>query len=292
MSAFGGKADVAIRGLAVDLGPIDDPSSKTFSKLREAMGLVSGKVALVTGSGAGIGRAAALKFAEEGAKVFVSDVNSDGGNETVALIKQKGGDAAFARADVARAADVAALVAVVVATYGRLDCACNNAGIEGKIAPIAEQMEQDFDEVMSVNAKGTFLCLKYEIAYMIRNGGGAIVNLASVAGLIGFPGLGAHVASKHAINGLTKNAALEYSKMGVRVNSICPGGIETRMLDSLVAQSSKGQVGTHEMMDPLHPIGRIGTPDEVAELIVWLCSNRASFLTGANISIDGGFVAQ
>jgi NAD(P)-dependent dehydrogenase (short-subunit alcohol dehydrogenase family) len=145
---------------------------------------------------------------------------------------------------------------------------------------------------MSTNAKGTFLCMKYEIVQMLKNGGGAIVNLASVAGLIGFPGLGPYVASKHAINGLTKNAALEYSKLGVRVNSICPGGIETRMLDSLVAQSSGGQVGTHEMMDPLHPIGRIGTPTEVAELIVWLCSPRASFVTGANIAVDGGYFAQ
>ena len=220
---------------------------------------MSGKVALVTGSGAGIGRAAALKFAEEGAKVIVSDVNIDGGNETVALVKQKGGDAVFARADVAHAADVKALVMKAVDTYGQLDCACNNAGIEGKIVPIAEQSEDNFDRVMIVNAKGTFLCLKYEIARMLKNGGGAIV-LASVAGLIGFSGLGPYVASKHAINGLTKNAALEYSKQGIRVNSVCPGGIETRMLDSLVTQASAGRVSTHEMMDPLHPIGRIGMP--------------------------------
>jgi NAD(P)-dependent dehydrogenase (short-subunit alcohol dehydrogenase family) len=193
---------------------------------------VSGKVALVTGSGAGIGRAAALKFAEEGAKVIVSDMNIDGGNETVALVKQKGGDAVFARADVAHAADVEALVTKAVDTYGQLDYACNNAGIEGKIVPIAEQSEDNFDRVMIVNVKGTFLCLKYEIARMLKNGGGAIV-LASVAGLIGVSGLGPYVASKHAINGLTKNAALEYSKQGIRVNSVCPGGIETRMLDSL-----------------------------------------------------------
>jgi len=256
------------------------------------MGLVFGKVALVTGSGAGIGRSAALKFAEEGAKVVVSDVNVESGNETVALVKQRGGDAIFVRADVAKAADVEALVASVVRTYGRLDCACNNAGIEGKIISLAEQCEDDFDRVMSVNAKGVFLCLKHEIARMLKNGGGAIVNLASVAGLIGFPGLGPYVASKHAINGLTKNAALEYSRHGIRVNSICPGGVETRMLDSLVSQASGGKVGTRAMMDPLHPIGRIGMPNEVAELIVWLCSSRASFVTGANIPIDGGYVAQ
>jgi NAD(P)-dependent dehydrogenase (short-subunit alcohol dehydrogenase family) len=256
------------------------------------MGLVSGKVALVTGSGAGIGRAAALKFAEEGARVIVSDVNTDGGHETVALIEQKGGQAVFTRVDIANVAEVQSLTATAVDTFGRLDCARNNAGIEGKIVPLAEQSEENFDRVISVNARGTFLCLKYEIAHMLKNGGGAIVNLASVAGLIGFPGLGPYVASKHAINGLTKNAALEYSKHGIRVNSVCPGGIETRMLDSLVSQASGGRSSTREMMDPLHPIGRIGTPDEVAELIVWLCSSRASFVTGANIPIDGGYVAQ
>jgi len=203
-----------------------------------------------------------------------------------------GGDALFIRADVAKASEVDALIAKTVDEFGRLDCACNNAGIEGRIGPIADQVEDDFDRVISINVKGTFLCLKYEIAHMLKNGGGAIVNLASVAGLIGFPGLGPYVASKHAINGLTKNAALEYSKQGIRVNSICPGGIETRMLDSLVHQSSAGRLGTHEMMDPLHPIGRIGKPIEVAELIVWLCSSRAAFVTGANIVIDGGYVAQ
>ena len=246
----------------------------------------------MTGSGAGIGRAAAIRFAEEGARVVVSDVNTDGGNETVALIKQSGGDAVFVRADAAKAAEVEALVASVVDSYGRLDCACNNAGIEGKIVPIIDQSEDNFDRVMSVNAKGVFLCLKYEIAQVLKNGGGAIVNLASVAGLVGFPGLGPYVASKHAINGLTKNAAFEYSRQGIRVNSVCPGGIETRMLDSLVAQASGGRTTTREMMDPLHPIGRIGRPGEVAELIVWLCSSHASFVTGANIPIDGGFVAQ
>ena len=218
------------------------------------MTIVAGKVALVTGAGAGIGRATAVKFAQEGAKVVVSDVT--------------------------------------VQTFGRLDCACNNAGIEGKIAPLADQPDDNYDAIMGVNAKGTFLCLKAEISQMLKNDGGAIVNLASVAGLVGFAGLSPYVASKHAVNGLTKNAALEYGKQGIRVNSVCPGGIETRMLDSLAEQSTAGAQSAHQMMDPLHPIGHIGTPDEVAELIVWLCSERASFVTGANIPVDGGFVAQ
>jgi NAD(P)-dependent dehydrogenase (short-subunit alcohol dehydrogenase family) len=256
------------------------------------MGLVSGKTALVTGSGAGIGRATALKFAQEGARVVVSDIDEEGGDRIVALIAQQGGDAVFVRADISQPADVDALIAKTVAAYGRLDCACNNAGIEGKIAPLAQQSEENFDRIMAVNARGTFLCLKGEITQMLRNGGGAIVNLSSVAGLIGFPGLGPYVASKHAINGLTKNAALEYSKQGIRVNSICPGGIATRMLDSLAIQVSDGRVSAHELLDPLHPIGRIGVPEEVAELVVWLCSPRASFVTGANLPVDGGYVAQ
>jgi NAD(P)-dependent dehydrogenase (short-subunit alcohol dehydrogenase family) len=258
----------------------------------QQMDLVRGKVALVTGAAAGIGRAAAVKFAEEGAKVVISDVNAVGGDETVALVKDKGGDAIFVTADVAKAADVEALVSTAVDAYGRIDCACNNEGIEGKIVPLTEQSEDNFDRIMSVNAKGTFLCLKYEIAHMLKNGSGAIVNLASVAGLVGFPGLSPYVASKHAINGLTKNAALEYSKQGIRVNSICPGGIDTRMLDSLATQATGGRLSTRQMMEPLHPIGRIGMPIEVAELIVWLCSARASFVTGANIPIDGGYLAQ
>lgn len=256
------------------------------------MAMVEGKVALVTGAGAGIGRATALKFAEEGAKVVVSDVDAEGGEETAAMIGKNGGEAVFVKADVASGRDVAALVAKCVETHGRLDCACNNAGIEGKIVPLADQPDDNYDSIMSVNAKGTFLCLKAEINAMLKTGGGAIVNLSSVAGLIGFPGLSPYVASKHAVNGMTKNAALEYGKQGIRVNSICPGGIETRMLDSLADQASGGAQSTHEMMDPLHPIGRIGRPQEVAELIVWLCSPRASFVTGTNIPIDGGYVAQ
>jgi len=256
------------------------------------MGIVTGKVALVTGSGAGIGRATALKFAEEGAKVVVSDINRPGGEETVSLIIKNGGEAAFVKADVSKPDEVNALVNEAVKAYGRLDCACNNAGIEGKIASLADQSIKDFDRILSVNLRGVFLCLQAEIRQMLTGGGGAIVNLASVAGLIGFPGLSPYVATKHAVNGLTKNAALEYGKDGIRVNSICPGGIDTRMLDSLAEQATGGEQSSQEMMDPLHPIGRIGKPEEVAELIVWLCSPHASFVTGANVPIDGGYVAQ
>jgi NAD(P)-dependent dehydrogenase (short-subunit alcohol dehydrogenase family) len=256
------------------------------------MGLVSGKSALVTGSGSGIGRATAMKFAEEGAKVVVSDINVKAGEETVSLIRKAGGEAVFVEADVSRPGDVEMLIGAALKAFGSLDCACNNAGIEGKIAPMAEQSLENYDAIMAVNARGTFLCLQAEIAHMAKNGGGAIVNLASVAGLIGFPGLSPYVASKHAVNGLTKNAALEYGKQGIRVNSVCPGGVNTRMLDSLTEQTTGGAQSTEEFMDPLHPIGRIGQPVEIAELIVWLCSPRASFVTGANIPVDGGYVAQ
>ena len=256
------------------------------------MTLFHGKVALVTGGSAGIGRATAVKFAEEGARVVISDTNAEGGAETVEIIKGTGGEAIFFKADVSKTGDIAAMIAHAIANYGRIDCACNNAGIEGRIAPMLDQTDDDFDRVIAVNLRSVFLCMRAEIPEMLKTGGGAIVNLASIAGLIGFAGLSPYVASKHGVNGLTKNAALEYSKLGVRVNSICPGGIDTRMLDSLAEQSTGGDMTSAELMDPLHPIGRIGTAQEVAELIVWLCSPKASFITGANIPIDGGFVAQ
>ncbi|MBC7283073.1 glucose 1-dehydrogenase [Hoeflea sp.] len=256
------------------------------------MAMFDGKTALVTGSGAGIGRATALKFAAEGAKVVVSDIHVSAGEETVSLIHKAGGTAIFQRADVSKADDVAALVAGVVDEYGRLDCAVNNAGIEGGIAPFTDQTEANYDSIMRVNAKGTFLCMQAEIRHMLKSGGGSIVNLSSIAGLIGFPGLSPYVASKHAVIGMTKNAALEYGKDGIRTNAVCPGGIDTRMLDSLADQATAGAQSSREMMDPLHPMGRIGTPEEVANLIVWLSSPEAAFMLGAIIPVDGGYVAQ
>lgn len=249
-------------------------------------------IALVTGAAAGIGRATALRFSREGAVVVVSDIEIEGGEETVRMVRQAGGEALFVACDTSDAEQVDALFAEIMRTHGRLDYACNNAGIEGKVVPLLDQPLDNYDRVMAVNARGTFLCMKAEIAEMLKTGGGAIVNVASVAGLIGFPGLTPYVASKHAVNGMTKNAALEYGKHGIRVNSICPGGIDTRMLDSLAEQASQGTQDSSQMLGPLHPIGRIGTANEVAELIVWLASPRASFVTGVNMPVDGGFVAQ
>ena len=256
------------------------------------MAMFDGKCTLVTGAGAGIGRATALKFAAEGARVVVSDIHVSEGEETVSMIHKAGGTAMFQRADVSNANDVAALVAGAVDQYGRLDCAVNNAGIEGTIAPFIDQTDANYDTIMRVNAKGTFLCMQAEIRHMLKSGGGSIVNLSSIAGLIGFPGLSPYVASKHAVIGMTKNAALEYGKSGIRVNAVCPGGIDTRMLDSLADQATAGDQSSRQMMDPLHPMGRIGTPDEVANLIVWLSSPEASFMLGAIVPVDGGYVAQ
>jgi NAD(P)-dependent dehydrogenase (short-subunit alcohol dehydrogenase family) len=248
-------------------------------------GLVAGKVALVTGGGSGIGRQACLVFSREGAQVVVCDVALEGGQETVSQIEQAGGQATFIRADVAQAAEVEALVAKTVETYGRLDCAYNNAGIAGQTARVADDSEQNWQRILSINLKGVWLCLKYEIAHMLQQGGGAIVNTASDAGLIGLKRAGAYVASKHGVVGLTKTAALEYAKSNIRVNAVCPGPIDTPMLRG----ASERVI---DAMAAAQPNGRLGQPREIAEAAVWLCSDAASFVTGHPMPVDGGYIAQ
>jgi NAD(P)-dependent dehydrogenase (short-subunit alcohol dehydrogenase family) len=251
------------------------------------MGLVDGKVAIVTGAAAGIGRQSALAFAREGAKVVVSDV-ADGIEETVKMIKDAGGEAIACRCDVTDAAGVQALVKLAVDTYGRLDCAHNNAGIVGDQGPFtADYAEASFEKVLMVNLKGPWLCMKYELPAMIASGGGAIVNTASIAGVIGFAGSSAYVASKWGVNGITKTAALEYAPSGIRVNSVCPGIIETAMTAPMLADENM-----RAMLQGGTPMGRVGQPEEMAEVAVWLCSDRASFVTGHNLIADGGYTAQ
>lgn len=250
--------------------------------------LVEGKVALVTGGGSGIGRATALTFAREGAKVVVADVVVAGGEETARLIKAAGGEAIFVKADMAKAAEVEALVQKAVATYGRLDCAHNNAGVEGATGKTADYNEADWDRVISINLTGVWLCMKYEILQMLKQGGGAIVNTASDAGLLGVPQMPAYVASKHGVVGLTKTAALEYAKSGIRVNAVCPGVIKTPMVERITGQ----RPGRAERMIAAEPIGRMGKPEEIAEAVVWLCSEAASFVTGLPMPVDGGIAAQ
>ncbi len=249
---------------------------------------LEGKVALVTGGGSGIGRATALAFAREGAKVVVADVLTDGGEGTVQRIKEAGGKAIFVKTDVSKAGEVIALIDNVVTIYGKLDCACNNAGIEGSMAPTADCTEENWDRTIDINLKGVWLCMKYEIPEMLKRGGGAIVNTASIAGLVGFQGLPAYCASKGGIIQLTKTAALEYATKGIRINAVCPGVIRTPMVERVTG----GKPELEAQFTALEPVGRIGAPGEVAEAVVWLCSDAASFVTGHPLVVDGGFVAQ
>lgn len=247
------------------------------------------KVALVTGATSGIGRATAIAFAREGAKVVVSGRREKEGNETVALIKKSGGEATFVETDVSSEADVAALVKKTLSTYGRLDAAFNNAGIEGKLGPIHEQTVENYQQIMNANVLGVVLSLKHEIPAMLKNGGGTIVNNSSVGGLVGFPGASIYVASKHAVLGLTKSAALEYARQGIRVNAVSPGGIQTPMFDRFTGGAGSEM---QRQLENMHPIGRTGRPEEIAEAVLWLCSDNASFVTGQSLAADGGWTAQ
>lgn len=246
-----------------------------------------GKTALVTGAASGIGRAAVLKLAGAGASVVVSDRDSDGGLAVVNAIRAAGGDAAFVRCDVSRADECARLVEETLRLFGRLDCAVNNAGVGGQLSPLADKTEDEYDLVMKVNVKGVWLGMKYQIPALIAGGGGAIVNVASVAGLVGFRGGSLYAASKHAVIGLTKSAALEVARKGVRVNAVCPGFTETPMVDTMMSVSAQ----VAEQVVTASPQKRLGHPDEVAEAIVWLCSDAASFVNGTTLALDGGMTA-
>jgi NAD(P)-dependent dehydrogenase (short-subunit alcohol dehydrogenase family) len=247
----------------------------------------SGRVALVTGAANGIGRATALAFANSGYSVVVSDIDNHAGQETVALIKVAGGDASFIRCDVSCDADVRLLIDGTVSAYGRLDCAFNNAGIEIERCKLADGNEGVFDAIMNVNVKGVWLCMKYQIAAMLAQGGGAIVNTASVAGLIAAPKQGIYSASKHAVIGLTKTAAVEYARKNIRVNAVCPAVIDTEMFRRASTDNSKHVA----LAVAAHPLGRIGTVEEIAAAVLYLCSDSAGFTTGVALPVDGGLTA-
>lgn len=249
--------------------------------------MLNGKVALVTGASSGIGRAVALAYAGAGAKVIVSDITVAGGEETVALVKSAGGDASFVAADVSVAADCEALAAAAVQRYGRLDIACNNAGIGGDMAPTADYPLDGWQKVIGVNLSGVFYCMKYQIPRMLAGGGGAIVNIASILGAVGFANAPAYTAAKHGVVGLSKAAAQEYGTQGVRVNSVGPAFIQTPMIAGLEADPAMNAA-----LVAMHPIGRLGHADEVAALVLWLSTPAASFVTGAYYPVDGGFLAR
>ena len=247
-----------------------------------------GKVALVTGGSSGIGRATARAFARCGARVVVADVSVEGGEETVSLIHNAGGEAVFVHTDMAQAPEIEHLISKTVETYSQLDCAFNNAGIAGDLSLTADCSEEHWNRVMSINLRGVWLCMKHELPQMLKQGGGAIVNTASVLGLVGIIGQTAYVAAKHGVVGLTKTAALEYAKSGIRVNAVCPGVIQTPMVEGVI----NAQPELTEGLLALEPVGRLGEPEEIAETVVWLCSDAASFVTGHSMAADGGYTAQ
>ncbi|HMN82128.1 MAG TPA: SDR family oxidoreductase [Burkholderiaceae bacterium] len=248
--------------------------------------LIQDKVCIVTGAGSGIGRAIAIAFGREGGRVVVSDVDEKGGAGTVELLKQAGAAAGFVAADVSRAADCERLVKEAVSRFGRLDIACNNAGIGGDLAPAADYPLEGWDRVIGINLTGVFLCMKYQLPELVKTRG-SIVNIASILGQVGFGNAPAYTAAKHGVLGLTKATALDYAAAGVRVNAIAPAFIHTPMISGLESDEA-----TRSQLVALHPAGRLGTPEEVAELALWLASPRASFVTGSCYAVDGGYLAR
>lgn len=244
--------------------------------------LFAGKVALVTGAGSGIGRETAILYAAHGAKVIVSDIRD---NDTVATIKAAGGEATFIKTDLSDPAACEQLIQQTIKTYGKIDVACNNAGIAGEANYLADMSLEGFDKVLSVNLKSVFYCMKYEIAAMLKQGGGVIVNMASVLGAVGFASASGYVAAKHGVVGLTQTAALEYSAKGIRINCVAPGFIDTPLLNGI---DTEGKAA----LSLKHPIGRLGRPQEVAELVIWLSSELASNVTGGYYPVDGGYLAS
>ncbi|MEU6709620.1 glucose 1-dehydrogenase [Streptomyces wuyuanensis] len=250
--------------------------------------ILKDKVAIITGAARGIGRSSAVHFARHGARLLLADLDSEPGEEVAELVRREGGEAAFVRTDVSDAQDVEALVATALQLYGRLDCAFNNAGIDGEASPLSESSEENWDLVTAVDLKGVWLCLKYELRAMVQQGGGSIVNAASAAGTVGLDyGLSAYVAAKHGVIGLTRAAALEYATQGIRVNAVCPGTVRTTMLDDAIRDG----IVTEEGAASLQPMRRLGKPKEIARAAAWLCSDQASFITGHAMAVDGGFVA-
>lgn len=252
-------------------------------------GMLEGKTALITGGGRGIGRASALLFAREGARVAVADLSKEGLEETVAMINRAGGQATSIVADMTKPADVAAMVAATVKAHGRLDCAFNNAGVAAFQVNAGGKKMTDwgdaaFDRMIDVNLKGVWLCMCRELKQMAKQGSGAIDNTASIAGLVGIPTSSAYVASKHGVIGLTKTAAIEFAKQGIRINAVCPGFIETDMTKEVMSRRGP------ELMQMV-PLGRMGRAEEIAEMVCWLCSDRASYVSGSSHVVDGGFTA-